>query len=182
MFTKTTSILILAAFLLLGGGITASQAQTKSDPPLKIGYVNPQEVLQDMPKYQAVKQRMQNYIKEKRQDIQQQSQSFQKEVSDYQQRQSVMSKSAKQSEQKKLGKLRANLQQAQQKAQQDIQKKQQSLMSPLRTKIQNAIQTVSKTMNLSYVISASTLLYVSDSAKKNLNITSKVEKQLGIGE
>jgi outer membrane protein len=182
MFTRTKSILTLVAFLLLGAGITASQAQTKNDPSLKIGYVNPQEVLQDMPKYAAVQQRMQNYIKEKRQDLRQQSQSFQKEVSDYQQRQSVMSKDAKQSEQKKLGKLRANLQQAQQQAQQDIQQKQQKLINPLRTKIQNAIQTVSKKMGLSYVISASTLLYVSDSAKKNLNITSKVEKQLGIGE
>jgi outer membrane protein len=182
MIKRTTSALTLACVLFLCAGIMTTQAQTKADPSQKIGYVNPQQILQDMPKYQAVRQRIKNYVKDKRQDIQKQSQSFQEEVSNFQQHQSVMSKDAKQSEQKKLGKLRANLQQAQQQAQQDIQKKQQSLMQPLREKIQDGIQDVAKQLDLSYVVSASSLLYVSDNAKKNFNITEKVEKSIGVDD
>lgn len=182
MTKQMKNILSLSVVLLLFAGVTVSYAQTTSDPSLRIGYVNPQAVLQKMPKYQAVRQRMQNYVSNKRQEIQKQAQTFQKEVSSFQQRQSVMTKDAKESEQKKLGKLRANLQQAQQQAQQDIQQKRQSLMSPLRTKIQNGIETVAEQMNLSYVISAATVLYVSDSAKQKYNITSKVEQQLNLGD
>lgn len=181
MIKQTKYILSLSVALLLFAGVTISHAQTTSDPPLKIGYINPQAVLQKMPKYQAVRQRMQNYIQEKQKQIQQQAQSLQQELASFQQRKSVMTKEAKKSEQKKLGRMRANLQQAQMQAQQDIQQKRQKLMNPLREKIQNAIETVAENMGLSYVLSAATVLYVSKSAQKKYNITGRVEQQLGIG-
>jgi outer membrane protein len=175
-------LLTFCTIFLLGAGLKAGRAQDKSSSDLKIGYVNTPAILQKMPKYKAVQQRMQNYIQAKRSDLSTQTQSLHKEISNYQQRQSVMSKSAKQSEQKKIGNLRTNLQQARQKAQQEIQQKQQSLMTPLQKKIQTSIKNVANKLNLSYVISASSILYASDSAKAKYNITSKVEKDLGIGK
>jgi outer membrane protein len=180
MFKQSLITLTVLGILLMGVGIKAGRAQTKGD--LKIGYINSQQVMQEMPEFQAVQKRLQNYYKKKQQDLQKQSQSLQKEEANYKQRQSVMSKDAKSSEQKKLQNLQANFQQAQQKAQQDVQKKQQSLMEPLRQKVDKGIQAVAKKNNLSYVISASSVLYASDQAKNKYDITSAVEDQIGIGD
>jgi outer membrane protein len=186
MFKQATYLTILCTVLLLGAGLSESQAQVKKDPSPKIGYVNPTAILQKMPSMKAVQQRIKNYVNKKQEKLTQQRDSLQQKIATYQQRQSVMSKEAKQEEQKKLGKLRANLQKAQRQAQQDIRQKQQSLVQPLNEDIQKSIDKVAKEMGLAYVINTTTsngdviILYASDSAQKKYDITSKVMDDLGI--
>lgn len=83
---KNTITLSLAAFLLvLGFGVTNTvQAQAGED--VKIGYVNPQAILANMPEMKAVQQRIQNFALRKQQELVQKEQAFQAEVTTYQQR------------------------------------------------------------------------------------------------
>lgn len=170
---------LLLAFVL--AGYTQSYAQEA-----KIGYVDPQAILTKMPQMKAVQQRIQNFISEKKSEIQDQREEFQSAVQKYQQNMAVLSEDAKAEKEKKLGKLQANLRKAQRKAQQAIRKKQQELVQPLLESINNAIQKVADEKGLDYVLNTTTsngdviILYASQSAENKYNITQEVMDQLGI--
>jgi len=183
MLKRLLSISILC-FLLVGFvGIPTSNAQQQD---LKIGYVDPQSILNKMPEMKAVQQRLQNFIERKREEFATKQQDFQQQVSEYQQKSSVISESAKKKEEERLGKLNAELQQFQTQIQQDIQRKQQELVGPLLDQINTAVGTVAQNMGLTYVINTTTsqgdviILYASDEAKQKYNITDQVMRELGI--
>ncbi|MBN2731061.1 MAG: OmpH family outer membrane protein [Balneolaceae bacterium] len=166
-------------------GLNESQAQIQEE---KIGYVNPQAILQKMPEMKAVQQRLQNFIEKKRNEVAQQNQNLQEEINAYQQKQSVISQQAKEKEEERLGQLQADLQQSQREAQQAIQEKQQELVGPLLQEINKGIDAVAQEMGLSYVLNTTTnsgdliILYASDEAQQKYDITDEVMAELGIGE
>ncbi|HKK46935.1 MAG TPA: OmpH family outer membrane protein [Balneolaceae bacterium] len=170
--------------LLVFGFVGLSTANAQQD--LKIGYVDPQAVMNKMPAMKAVQQKLQNYIDKKRQEFSQKQADFQKQVSEYQQKEAVISDEAKKKEQERLGQLNSQLQQYQSKTQQEIQQKQQELISPLLDQIDSAVNTVAKRMNLTYVFNQNTsngdviILYASDEAQQKYNITQQVMDELGI--
>jgi len=182
MFKRLLSISLLS--LLAIGFVTVSQANAQQN--LEIGYVDPQEVLNKMPEMKAVQQRLQNFIDKKRQEYAEKQQNFQQQVSEYQQKQSVISESAKQKEEERLGKLNSELQQFQGQIQQEIQQKQQELVGPLLDQIDQAVSTVAQNMGLTYVINRRTsqgdaiILYTSQQAQQKYNITEEVMNELGI--
>lgn len=184
MLKRTTIFSAFCIALIMGLSFNESRAQIQEE---KIGYVNPQAILQKMPEMQAVQQRLRNFIEKKQQEIAEKNQELQQEINTYQQKQSVISEQAKQEEEERLGKLQAELQTAQQTAQQEIQQKQQELVGPLYQEINNGIDTVAKRMGLSYVLNTTTtngdliILYASEEAQNNYDITNEVMAELGIG-
>lgn len=182
MFKRLLSISLLS--LLAIGFITVSQARAQQSQ--EIGYVDPQEILNKMPEMKAVQQRLQNFIDKKRQEYAEKQQNFQQQVSEYQQKQSVISESAKQKEEERLGKLNSELQQYQGQIQQEIQQKQQELVGPLLDQIDQAVNTVAQNMGLTYVINRRTsqgdaiILYTSQQAQQKYDITEEVKNELGI--
>jgi len=181
----TKRIFTISLFcLLIVGFVGISSASAQQD--LKIGYVDPQSVMNKMPAMKAVQQKLQNYIDKKRQEFSQKQADFQKQVSEYQQKEAVISDEAKKKEQERLGKLNSQLQQYQTQTQQEIQQKQQELVSPLLDQIDTAVSAVAKRMGLTYVINQNTsggdviILYASDEAKQKYDITQQVMDQLGI--
>lgn len=176
---KFVTICILAFGLAL-----ISQTSTAQD--LKIGYVDPQSILQKMPAMAAVQKKLQNYQAKKQQDLAQQQNSYQQALQQYQQKAAVLSDEAKKTQEKNLEQMRQQLNQAGQQAQQDMQQKQQELVAPLLQQVQDAINKVAKEMNLTYVFNTMTssgdyiILYASDSAQKKYDITQKVEDALNL--
>ena len=185
MIKRTISIAAICLGLILTSGLSQTQAQVKQQE--RIGYVNPQAILQKMPEMKAVSQRMQNFMQKKEQEIAQKQEDLQQQITEYQQRQSVISDEAKKKEEERLGQLQADLQEAQRQAQQDIQQKQQELVGPLYDEINKSISAVAEEMNLSYVLNTRTtsgdviILYTSDEAKEKYDITGQVMEELGIG-
>jgi len=175
------SVLTLALFLT--AGVATSRAQVSEE---RIGYVNPQEILQRMPEMKAVQQRLENFISDKQQELSKKQQDLQQQIEDYQSKQAVLSEDAKQQTEEQLGQVQAELQQARRQAQQEIQQKQQELVSPLIEEINSGIEAVAKEKNLSYVLNTTTstgdviLLYVSNEAEQKFNITDEVMSELGI--
>lgn len=183
---KNTITLSLAAFLLvLGFGVTNTvQAQAGED--VKIGYVNPQAILANMPEMKAVQQRIQNFALRKQQELVQKEQAFQAEVTTYQQKIGVISAEAQAQEEERLGQLQAELVQAQQTAETELEQKRQELVGPLLEQIGNAINVVAERMNLTYVLNTTTstgdlvILYASEEYSAKYNITEAVMEELGM--
>jgi len=183
MLKRILSLSLLCVLAVGFVGLSNAQAQQQD---LEIGYVDPQSILNKMPEMKAVQQRLQNFIDRKREEFANKQQNFQQQVSEYQQKQSVISESAKKKEEERLGKLNAELQQYQSQIQQEIQQKQQELVSPLLDQINSAVSTVAQDMGLTYVINTTTsqgdviILYASDEAQQKYNITDQVMQELGI--
>lgn len=182
MLKRLFSISLLCLFI--GGFVGHSTATAQQN--IEIGYVDPQAILSKMPEMKAVQQKLQNFIDRKRQEFATKQQDFQQQISEYQQKEAVISEAAKKKEEERLGKLNAELQEFQTQIQQEIQQKQQELVSPLLEQINTAINTVAQENGLTYVINSTTsqgdriILYASSEARQKYDITDAVMRELGI--
>lgn len=153
---------------------------------LKIGFVNPQAVLNRMPEMKAIQQRITNFEDRELVKLQQQEAAITQAFTLYEQKKDVISAEAKQAEEDKLTKMQADFENAQRKASQDVQNKRNELLGPLQQQIGQAIDAVSRRMELSYVLNTVTstgdmvILYASQSYAAEYNITDKVMVELGI--
>ncbi|MDZ7682423.1 MAG: OmpH family outer membrane protein [Fodinibius sp.] len=92
MFKKLGSLLLLLLFV----------ASSTAFGQLKIGYMNTQEVLSQMPERSSVQQQLNSFIKQKREELQQRTTAFQDSVADYQQNRANMSQSQIQQKEQRL--------------------------------------------------------------------------------
>lgn len=170
--------LLLVLFTALGA---TSYAQD-----LKIGYVEPQEILTKMPEYAAVERRLQNFAERKRDEFGTLQADFEKKVQEYEQKAGVLSAEARTKEESDLEAMREKLVSFQDQYQQDLIREQQTQLGPLFEKIEKGIADVANEMGLTFVLNPRTtngdiiLLYISDDAKANLNITRKVILKLDL--
>jgi outer membrane protein len=177
--------LLLAAVVVVFGMNATAQAQSDASE-LKIGYVNPQAILANMPEMKAVQQRLQNFTARKQQELAQLEQNFQSEVAAYQQKVGVISADAQAKEEERLGKLQNDLLTAQQQAENELQQKRQELVGPLLEQIGTAIDSVANSMGLIYVLNTTTstgdlvILYASEEYQSKYDITEQVMEQLGM--
>ena len=162
-----------------------AQAQTNNSE-LKIGYVNPQSILANMPEMRAVQQRLQNFTARKQQELSSLEQDFQTQVAEYQQKVGVISPEAQQQEEARLGQLQQELLQAQGVAEQELAQRRDELVGPLLEQIGAAIETVARNQGLSYVLNTNTssgdmiILYASEDFRSKFDITQPVMEELGM--
>ena len=163
------------------------QAQAQSNnSELKIGYVNPQSILANMPEMRAVQQRLQNFTARKQQELSTLEQEFQTQVAEYQQKVGVISADAQQQEEARLGQLQQELLQAQEVAEQELAQRRDELVGPLLEQIGSAIEAVAQKQGLSYVLNTTTssgdmiILYASEDFRAKFDITQSVMEELGM--
>ena len=163
------------------------QAQAQSNnSELKIGYVNPQSILANMPEMRAVQQRLQNFTARKQQELLTLEQEFQTQVAEYQQKVGVISAEAQQQEEARLGQLQQELLQAQEVAEQELAQRRDELVGPLLEQIGSAIEAVAQKQGLSYVLNTTTssgdmiILYASEDFRAKFDITQSVMEELGM--
>ena len=163
------------------------QAQAQSNnSELKIGYVNPQSILANMPEMRAVQQRLQNFTARKQQELSTLEQEFQTQVAEYQQKVGVISAEAQQQEEARLGQLQQELLQAQEVAEQELAQRRDELVGPLLEQIGAAIEAVAQKQGLSYVLNTTTssgdmiILYASEDFRAKFDITQSVMEELGM--
>ena len=161
------------------------QAQSNNSE-LKIGYVNPQSILANMPEMRAVQQRLQNFTARKQQELSTLEQEFQTQVAEYQQKVGVISADAQQQEEARLGQLQQELLQAQEVAEQELAQRRDELVGPLLEQIGSAIEAVAQKQGLSYVLNTTTssgdmiILYASEDFRAKFDITQSVMEELGM--
>jgi outer membrane protein len=183
--TKYIRLSFAVLVLILGFG-AKSTVYAQAVEELKVGYVNPQAILANMPEMKAVQQRLQNFTIRKQQELEQKNIAFQSAVTTYQQKIGVISSEAQAAEEQRLGQMQAELVQAQEQAEAELDQKRQELIGPLNEQIFQAISTVADRLQLSYVLNSTTntgdyvILYASEEYSAKYDITEAVMEELGM--
>lgn len=148
---------------------------------LKIGYLNAQEVLNQMPERSQVEEQLNSFIQERRQELEQRTTEFQDSVGEFQQNQENMSDSQIREEEQRLAQMETEIGEFQQGIQQQIQQRRSRLLEPLYTEMNEAISTVGEQNDLDFVINEATGMgdnIVYYAASEKLNITDQVLKHI----
>jgi len=167
---------ILTVMLVMAAPLQAQE--------LKIGYLNPQDVLERMPETATIEKELNDLAQSRQTSFTTRVQKFQTDVQRFQQNAAVMSNDAREKEEQRLIAEEEALQSLQMEIQQELANQRNELLRPLLERIDTAISAVAKELSLTYVLNEATsqgesiLLFVSDDGKNRLNITEKVLAKL----
>lgn len=144
---------------------------------LKIGYMNTQQVLSELPQRSEVEQKLNSFIESKRGELEKRIADFQNEVAAYQENQGNMSGQEIQQREQELAEQEASLQEFQQNIQAQIQERRAALLEPLYSAMDQAIADVAESNELDFVLNQATnsgenVIYYS--ADQQLDITQQV--------
>ncbi|MEX0686134.1 MAG: OmpH family outer membrane protein [Balneolales bacterium] len=163
--------LSIAAVLLLAAG-------AYSQP--KIGYLNPQDVLDELPEKVEVENQLNSFLDEKESEFEEKAIEFQSARTDIQQRMDGMSDAEIRREEERLQAMNQELEAFQTQIERELQQRQAQLLQPILNEINTAIESVAKELELDYVLNEATgegemiLIFVSSEGKSELDITQKV--------
>lgn len=165
---------LFAALTIVFACSFSSTAQT----PQKIGYVDFNTLIQEMPGIDSVRINLQKYQQTLSDQLDQMRAEFENKYLDYQSNSASMSDIIKQNKEKELTDLQTRIDAFQQQAQQDLQTKQQTLLQPIVDKAKQAITDVAKELKYTYVInSIEDVVLYADPAD---DLIIPVKKKLGI--
>ena len=143
----------------------------------KIGIVDSQKVLSEMPEMKSMQAELDNLAKKYEDTLVQLQKEFQTKYQDFVKEQETMVESIKSRKQQELEDLSKRIQDLNNVAQQDMQKKQVELFAPIQTKLREAINRVGNDGGFTYIMDASQMLYVGSGSE---DVTSLVKSKLGL--
>lgn len=121
---------------------------------LKVGIMNPDEVLDAMPEATEVQRELEQFIEERQSGFQDQYQEWITELTEYSERAEAgeLGEQEQQAEEQRLTEVQQELNDLQTRMEQQIQERQANLFNPLLVKVEEAMAEVSEEMNLDYVL------------------------------
>lgn len=143
----------------------------------KIGIVDSQKVLSEMPEMKSMQSELDNLAKKYEDTLVQLQKEFQTKYQDFVKEQENMVESIKSRKQQELEDLSKRIQDLNNVAQQDMQKKQVELFAPIQTKLREAINKVGNDGGFTYIMDSSQMLYVGNGSE---DVTSLVKSKLGL--
>ena len=163
--------LALAMVFALCGGVFVANAQ-------KIGYVDLQEVMVNLPEYKKANTDMEKYQKQLEDDLVKLQQEFKTKYEAYEKEGSTATATMREFKEKELRQLQERIQEFQQSAQEESRKKEADLLKPIVEKAKAGIAQVAKEMNYSYIFdsNSSGMLYKPEGD----DVTALVKKKLGL--
>lgn len=173
---KLKTLFVSALLTLFAFG---AQAQDN----LKIGFVDTEYILTQMPEAKQIQSELQAYQRQLTNKIQATMQGFQQQLDEYQKSGSTMTDQARQEKEQELQALQQQIQQDQQEAQVSMQRKEGELLEPVYEKIQTNIDKVAEQNSFTHIFNSNIagnaiLLYVKDQEKSD--ISDMVLQSMGI--
>jgi len=170
----------LVLLIVLGLGAIVSYAQTTT-PAVKIGYVDPDYILTQMPEFKQIEADMKSLQSQLKNQIDTKYQEFQKKLADYQANINTMLEPVRVNTERELQQLQQNIEKLQQDAQTTIQNKNAQLMEPVYSKIGKAIEDTAKENGFTFVLTQQiqgldVILY----GDEKLDISDLVLKKMGV--
>lgn len=168
MFRKLSITTVLFFFVIAG---------TATGQVIKVGYMNPQEVLSQIPERAQIEQELNTLVEQRRNELSQRSTAFQQAVAEYQETAASMSEEQRTKREEELATREEELREFQQSIQQQIQQRRSELMAPIYTRMDQAIAATAESMDLDFVINETTgfgdriIYYSSD---ERMDITQQV--------
>lgn len=167
---KLLKVALIAVCMVSMGNF--AKAQTK------IGYINTNDLIPNMPEYKTVTAQVDAYRKTFIDVLQGLGNELQTKSADYQAKQATMTDAQKSAKQAELNDINKRATDYQNDAQQKVAAKGEELMKPLLDKAKNAITEVAKEKGFTYVIdTSSTTLIVAPPAD---DLLAAVKTKLGI--
>lgn len=176
-------LVLLAAFALSAFALNAQNTPTAG---VKIGYVDVNYILANLPDVKKVEADLKSLQTQLKNSMDAKYNEFQKKLTDYQNavKAGTIPDAVRANTERELAQLQENLQKLQEDAQTSLQAKEQQLMDPIYTKVGDAIKGVAKDMGLGYILSQKiggldVILYadeqndVSDAVLKKMGVTPK---------
>ncbi len=165
-------ILLITALLFVG--IKFSNAQNA----LKLGHINSAELLSLMPESKVADTELKKYGESLDAQLKAMHAEYQGKIQDYQSKETLMAEVIKQTKQREIMDLETRINDFQEQGQSDIQKKKEELYTPILKKAQDAINTIAKEQNYSYIfdMSLGSILF----AQESNDIMPAAKKKLGL--
>jgi outer membrane protein len=174
---KTILKLTLAVFTLVCLGFAGAHAQQAH----KLGYIDFQDLMQQMPQYKQANTTMETTGKAYEDQLTTMNAELQKKYEDYQKQEPKMVEAVKEVKQKELRDMQTRIQDFQADARQRLTKTEEDLLKPIIEIAKKAISDVAKEAGYYYIFDSSPgspLLFKPEGE----NVMSLVKKKLGIGE
>ena len=152
-----------------------------SHAQVKIGYMDVQSVMSELPEMENIQAKLDNFVTEKQQQLEDRTASFQEAVADYQENQASMSEEQQATREEELAKMEEELRGFQQSIQTEIQQYRQELLAPIYADIDSAIAAIAEERDLDFVLNKATMRgenIVQFSSQQNMNITDEVVKRI----
>lgn len=168
MFRKLAITALLVLFVFAGSA---------AGQQIKVGFMNPQEVLSQLPERSDIEQELNSLVQQRRSELSERSSAFQQAVAQYQQNAASMSEEQRTKREEELATREEELMEFQQSIQQQIQQRRSELMAPIYSRMDQAIAAVAESRDLDFVINETTgfgdkiVYYSSDTT---LDITQEV--------
>lgn len=148
---------------------------------VKIGYANPQAILDSLPEVKVIENQIVALLEAKDSDLAIKADSLQQMIDTYEQIRGTLNDQARQSREAQILQKEQEFNTARESSLSEVQQRQNALLAPVRARIAEAIKTVADEMGLDMVLNEETsqrsiiIFYSSDST---LNITEKVLEKL----
>lgn len=140
------SLLLIAVFTLGIGGVANAQ---------KIGHINFEKLLADMPETKALKTEIEKLGKTYQKDIEEMAKKLDAKMKKYAAEQNTQTKDTNEKRAVEVQQDRVQYEQARQTALQELQKKQNEKLVPIIEKAEKALQAVADAKGIKYVLDAS---------------------------
>ena len=143
----------------------------------KFGIVNTQVIIEALPDVKAAQEKVGEASKKYEEEYKKLQDEIQKKFADYQALGTDTPESIKERRMQEIQELDQKMQQFHATATQDLQRQQETLMAPVQEKIRQAIDTVGKEGNLTFIFENMIPVYVGTDVE---DVTPKVKAKLGI--
>ncbi len=171
MMKNLVKVLAIVVLIAVASGASAQKAT-------KIGHVDFNKVLEQMPGQDTIRKVMEKYVQSLQGELQIMQSELELKVNDYQKNATTMSTIIKATKEKEITDLQGRIEAFQQSAQQDISDKQNELITPFVNKARQAIKEVAKEGGFAYIMnSVEDLLLYSEGGE---DVIVQVKKKLGI--
>ena len=154
-----------------------SQQASCSPHALSIGYVNSMKIIELMPEFEAMQNKLEEYGNTLRKQLEQVETEFNDKLASYQHYQDTYSSETKRLKQSELEALQQRYSEFQNMLQKDFAKKQTELFEPVQAKFKRAVDAVAKSHNC-VVFDEDNSVLISKHGAVDLN--SAVKRELGI--
>lgn len=151
------SLLSLAAAVMIA--VTFCSFTQQASAQQKIGYVNSEKVLAELPEAKQAQAQLEGVVKGWQDELEKMSKALQSKYEDYQKQQSMMNDATKQTKQKELVDEEQKINQYKQDKfgqQGELAAQREKMMKPIQDKVFRAIERVAKEQKLAFVLDKAT--------------------------
>lgn len=153
---------IIASALLLAAGVEVCQAADATNPQIKVGIVNVQQVLQQSPRVAELSKKLEGQFKNRQAKISDQQKALQDELDKFKKESPTMAQKDRDAMQKKIAAERADLVKQVVTYQQDLQKEQGKVMQGILGDLNGIVSNIAKDKNYVLVLDSQAVIYAGD--------------------